>query len=205
LNNHNWNGGFWSTPNQVTTDPLVCQLNYIRVACTYTLSPLTVIMNVSPAGMTLSSNNIIILDTEYLVPYNGILHPTQGGEYNTYVQFLDDSSNIIQKQSFYHQVLPNKLRNFYVNSTVNDIGVENMFYVQFEVDSTTVNANNHATLYSRIYIEFPTVDSRGNPLFANNLGGYTKTGELVGCFFDTWSTYYVTSATGRLQCRLIMS
>jgi hypothetical protein len=39
-----------------------------------------------------------------------------------------------------------------------------------------INAFNDGTTYSRIYIEFPTVDSLGNTLFANNLGGYQKTG-----------------------------
>jgi hypothetical protein len=63
LNNHPWNGGVWSTPNSVTTDPLVCMINYVRVACTYTLSPLVVTMNVSPASLSLAQNNMITLDT----------------------------------------------------------------------------------------------------------------------------------------------
>jgi hypothetical protein len=180
-------------------------INYVRVPCTYTLSPMTVILNVSPAGIVSNQNNIITLDTEYLIPYNGIVHPSQGGKYNCYLQFLSSNSTIIQQQSFYHKVLPPNLRNFYVNSTVNDVGVENMFYVQFEIGSQAVNANNNGGTYSRIYIEFPTVDSNNNNLFANNLGGYSQTGEIVGCAFDTWSSYYVSSVTSRLMCRLIMS
>lgn len=129
LNSHAWNGGYWTTPNQAVTDPLVCMINYVRVPCTYTLSPLTVTMNVSPAGIIFNQNNIVTLDTEYLIPYNGIVHPSQGGQYNCYLQFLTNSSTIIQQQSFYHRVLPPKMRYFYVNSTVNDVGVENMFYV----------------------------------------------------------------------------
>ena len=43
-------------------------------------------------------------------------------------------------------------------------------------------------------------------MFANDLGGYQKTGELVGCVFDTWTTYYNDPVSGyRTQCRLIMS
>ncbi|CAM6005532.1 unnamed protein product [Sphagnum balticum] len=81
-----------------------------------------------------------------------------------------------------------------------------MFLVQFTIPSgTTVNANNDGTTYSRIYIEFPTVDSNGGPLFANNLGGYTVTGEMMGCFFFFPNSSYVTAATGRLQCRMILS
>lgn len=63
LNNHAWNGGYWSTPNQVVTDPMVCLINYVRVPCTFTLSPLAVTMNVSPAGIIANQDNIITLDT----------------------------------------------------------------------------------------------------------------------------------------------
>lgn len=205
LNNHAWNGGIWSTPNAVVSDPMVCMINYVRVPCTYTLSPLTVTMNVSPAGIISNQNNIITLDTEYLIPYNGIAHPTQAGQYQIYLQFLTNSSTVIQQQSFYTRILPSRLRNFYVNSTVNDVGVENMFYVQVEIGSQTVNAYSNAGTYSRIYIEFPTVDSNNNPLFAANLGGYSQTGDIVGCAFDTWSNNYIRSSGGRMMCRLIMS
>ena len=122
FNNHAWNGGIWNTPTSQLSDPLVCMINYIRVGCSFTLSPLTVTMNVNPASINNGQSNIITLDTEYL-PYNGIKHPSQGGTYNLYLQFYDSSNSLIQQQSFYHQVLPQKLRNFYVNSTVNDVGV----------------------------------------------------------------------------------
>jgi hypothetical protein len=79
LKDHAWNGGIWTTPNSAISDPMVCMINYVRVGCTFTLSPLTVTLNVSPAGITANQNNIILLDTEYLVPYNGIVHPNQGG------------------------------------------------------------------------------------------------------------------------------
>jgi hypothetical protein len=206
LNNHAWNGGYWTTPNQVATDPLVCLINYVRVPCTYTLLPLTVTMNVSPAGIISNQDNVITLDTEYLVPVNGIVHPSQGGQYNCYIQFLTSGSTVIQQQSFYHRILPPRLLNFQVDSAVNDVGVENMFDVQFQIDSTTVNANNNGGTYSRIFIEFPTVDYNGNTLFAKDLGGYAKTGDIVGCAWDTWDSYYVTmAASSRLLCRLIMS
>jgi hypothetical protein len=152
LNNHAWNGGYWTTPNNVVSDPLVCLINYIRVPCTYTLSPFTVIMNVSPAGITNNQNNIITLDTEYLITYNGIKHPSQGGHYNCYLQYLTNTGTIIQQQSFYHRVLPPKLGNFYVNSTCNDVAVENMFYFRFQIGSQAVNSNIDGTTYSRIYI-----------------------------------------------------
>ncbi len=66
LNNHPWNGGFWTTPNNVVTDALVCLLNGKRVACTYTLSPLNILMDVQPAGILSGSTNYITFDTEYI-------------------------------------------------------------------------------------------------------------------------------------------
>ena len=86
-------------------------------------------MNVNPATINYGQNNIITLDTEYLIPYNGIKHPSQAGHYILYLQFYSNSNALIQQQSFYHKVLPQPLRNFYVNSTVNDVAVENMFFV----------------------------------------------------------------------------
>ena len=72
--------------------------------------------------------------------------------------------------------MPAKLTNIYMESYCNDVNAENMFYIQFQIGAQAVNANNNGATYSRIYVEFPTVDSNNNPLFAKNLGGYTKTG-----------------------------
>ena len=79
LNNHAWNGGIWTTPNSNTADPMVCMINRVRVGCTYTLSPLEVTLDVTPAGLTSGQNNILTLDTEYLYPQNGIKHPANAG------------------------------------------------------------------------------------------------------------------------------
>ncbi len=83
-----------------------------------------------------------------------------------------------------------------------------MFQISFQTFSNlTVNANNHGTLYSRIFIEFPTKDSLNNTLFDSDLGGYSTTGQYVGCNFQ-WSTgtdYYVKPVTDYLKCRLIKS
>jgi hypothetical protein len=82
-----------------------------------------------------------------------------------------------------------------------------MFSFYFEIDDVLINANNDATKYSRIFIEFPTLDSQNVALFANNLGGYTKTGEYVGCYFSYVNAYYVAAAVSnnKLKCRLILS
>ena len=76
LPDHNWNGGYWTTPNNVATDPMVCKINQQRVVCTYTLSPL--IVTLEAEGINSGTDNEITLDTEYLTE-NGIKHPSQGG------------------------------------------------------------------------------------------------------------------------------
>ena len=63
FNNHVWNGGVWTTPTNALTDALVCMINYIRVDCTFTLAPLTITMNVSPAGIVMNQENLFTFDT----------------------------------------------------------------------------------------------------------------------------------------------
>jgi hypothetical protein len=63
LNNHPWNGGIWTTPNNALTDALVCLLNGKRVACTFTLAPLNILMDVQPAGMVSGITNYISFNT----------------------------------------------------------------------------------------------------------------------------------------------
>lgn len=95
FHDHPWNGGKFTTPNNNVADPLVCKLNYKRVACTYTLNPLNILMNVEPAGLNTGSDNVITLDTEYIAPDNGIKHPSQAGEYINTLHFYDSSNNEI--------------------------------------------------------------------------------------------------------------
>ena len=93
FHDHPWNGGKFTTPNNNVADPLVCKLNRKRVACTYTLNPLSILMNIDPAGLNTGSDNIISLDTEYIAPDNGIKHPSQGGDYMTTLYFYDVPMN----------------------------------------------------------------------------------------------------------------
>lgn len=66
-------------------------------------------------------------------------------------------------------------------------------------------SNNDGSTYGRILFEFPTVDTLGNSLFASDLGGYTKTGELVGCYMYPFNGTYINSVSANLKCRLIKS
>lgn len=61
LPNHSWNGGYWTTPNNLATDPLVCFMNAQRVACTYTLAPFKVTLVAE--NLLAGSDNKITLTT----------------------------------------------------------------------------------------------------------------------------------------------
>lgn len=83
-----------------------------------------------------------------------------------------------------------------------------MWMIDFTVWSSSYppSSTNGAT-YSRILIEFPTVDSLGNSVFQNALGGYSNTGDPVGCFFNTTTAAYMNavSTSTPMTCRLIKS
>lgn len=207
---HPWNGGYWSTPNQVTTDPLVCFLNGNRVACTYTLSSsiLMVTMTVTGVSITQSNENYIVLDTEYIAPFNGIKYPANAGFYRTDLILINSAGSTLEQGTYHTRVRPAALKNFYVTSACNDIGAENMWMIDFTVGSSIYPpSSTSGSTYSRIIIEFPTVDSLGNTVFQNALGGYANTGDPVGCYFNTTGTNYMNavSASTPMTCRLIAS
>jgi|JI6StandDraft_1071083.scaffolds.fasta_scaffold216589_2 hypothetical protein len=79
--------------------------------------------------------------------------------------------------------------------------------IDFTVGSTYPPSSANATVYSRIVVEFPTVDSLGNSVFQSALGGYSNTGDPVGCFFNTTGTSYMNtiSSSTPMTCRLIKS
>lgn len=206
---HPYNGGFWSTPNSQSGEALVCFVNYVRVLCSYTFSSniLLVTMTISGVSLSQSSDNVIILDTEYIAPFNGIKYPSYGGFYRTDLSLLNSANAVVEAGTYHTRVRPKTLKNFFVTSACNDIGAENMFMVEFTVWSTSYPRSGvDGTIYSRIIIEFPTVDSLGNAVFSNALGGYTNTGDPVGCYFDTAGSYVNASSNSvPMTCRLIRS
>ena len=81
-----------------------------------------------------------------------------------------------------------------------------MFTIELQVSSSFYpRSNTDGSTYSRMYIEFPTVDSLGNSLFADDLGGYQKTGEFIGCYMYPYTNPYIDSPSNNLRCRLIKS
>jgi hypothetical protein len=54
---HPWNLGYWSTPNSVTTDPLICYINLIRVSCIYSLTSSILSVTMQIGSVILSSTS----------------------------------------------------------------------------------------------------------------------------------------------------
>lgn len=110
--------------------------------------------------------------------------------------------------SFYTRVDPPKLFDFHVSSILSDIDTESLFIVTIKVLPTLLpNSATDSTLYSRIFIEFPTRDKQGNRLFEDALKGYTKTGDFMGCYFNPGTQYVKAAniAVSPMKCRLIKS
>lgn len=81
-----------------------------------------------------------------------------------------------------------------------------MFTFELEMNPGSYpRASNDPTMYSRFFVEFPTVDDAGNILFRDDLGGYTYTGEYVGCHMSPYTAPYIDSPTDNMKCRLIKS
>jgi hypothetical protein len=83
--NHRYNTGKWSTANELATvgqpllyDPLVCMINNKRFYCTQTYNPLIITIN---GAVLKTGSNRMELDTEYVIPYNGLYFPTVAGNY----------------------------------------------------------------------------------------------------------------------------
>lgn len=80
-----------------------------------------------------------------------------------------------------------------------------MYLLNFTIaDTVGIPPANHAVgLWSRIFVEFPTIVN-GQRVFADNLGDYVgKLNERVGCAFLQGPQYALPEATKALECRLI--
>lgn len=103
---------------------------------------------------------------------------------------------------------PPELFDFFVSSVLSDINTESLFVVRITALPTVMpNSYTDPALYSRIVLEFPTRDSQGNRLFDDALGGYTKTGDFVGCYFNATMPFVVAAnaLVSPMKCRLIKS
>ena len=210
--NHRYNTGKWSTANEVAAvansllnDPLVCMLNNVRFYCTQTYNPLVITI----IGATIKSgNNRLELDTEYVIPYNGLYFPIVAGNYEIHFSTYNPTTSVWSFQhSFYIYIRPPSLEDIEIASIVKDVGVESVYLLNFTIaDTIAIPAANHAAgNWSRIFIEFPTMVN-GVRVFKDNLGaGYQGVlNERVGCAFLKGPQYAVPElSTVRLECRLI--
>lgn len=204
---HNWNTGFWSTPRNLASDPMVCRLNSVRVPCSWNIAPLTFTIQVVGVTVSQAAVNVIRLESEYLVN-NGLAYPLFAGYYLTKLTYTDTLNVQVGANTFYTRVDPPELFDFFVSSTLSDINTESLYIVRLTALPTLLpNSYADPSLYSRIVLEFPTRDSQNNRLFEDALVGYSKTGDYVGCYFNATAQFVVAAnpTISPMKCRLIKS
>lgn len=186
--------------------PLRCQINGVRFSCTYTLSPFTI--TIAKTNSSFSSGlNVINITTEYQNK-NGIQYPSTQGRYVLQLEIQNTTFSTIslEKVQQFVDILPGDVGYFNVSWAVRDMGVVNIYTVEFKNGQNAIPSYNDATTAGRIYIGFPMIDSLGNQVFTSNLGftGYTE-GQILPCYFDTGSNF-VTATSGKVMyCKIRMS
>ena len=173
----------WYPAGNALGKPLRCELNNVRVSCTYTLNPFTITLYDTESDFSTSTNEVNIT-TEYQNA-NGIHFPTTQGRYQIQLEIKNATSGeteeIVQQ---YVDILPPEVAEFKVDWAHKDINRYNIFTVELKNGGTTIPAYNDGSNQGRIYIGFPIRDDNNNPVFTDNLGlsGMTE-GELIPCYF----------------------
>ncbi|KAL4462636.1 hypothetical protein ABPG74_000466, partial [Tetrahymena malaccensis] len=169
----------FSTPRDYGVDSLICLINEVRFLCNYTINPMIVVIDISSNTVTLlAQNNRLSISTEYVSPLDGILHPSVEGFYPIHIEMSDQNGQLNQATKWMFIKAP-KFQFIFIQSIIRNQNRANMFYVNFK----TIQPVPAYNLGGRIQIEFPTLDPIGNPQFDLALGGYSKTGDNVGCRF----------------------
>lgn len=83
----------FKTPRNYGVDHLICLLNEVRFECTYTTSPMIVTIDLTSNSFVSISKNRLSISTEYVSPYDGIVHPNTEGLYDITVTLKDASGN----------------------------------------------------------------------------------------------------------------
>ena len=71
--------------------PLRCTINGVRLRCTYTLAPFVVTIYDITNKISVSSDNVVNITTEYL-DHNGIYHPVNQGRFLIEAQISNDTN-----------------------------------------------------------------------------------------------------------------
>lgn len=145
------------------------------------------------------AKNRLSISTEYVSPYDGIVHPNAHGLFDITVTLKDSAGNQ-NTATRWLQIIAPKMQFLYIESAIRNKGRANMFLVHFKL----INSVQSHLAGGNIHIKFPTIDPMGNPMFDLNLGGYVKSGDDVGCRFISTGAG-VIAPTANLRCRLIKS
>jgi hypothetical protein len=153
--------------------------------------------------MSLNSySNILWLSTEF-VPTPGIRMPAQAGIYLAEVDFRTAQDALLEQGSVAIRVRGSAPLNFHVKSAISDIGASNILILNFEVDPLLPLPSSIAAIKTRLFLDLPTVDSQGNPVFPRGLG-YQATGDKLGCWISSAAGMVVAAIpTVPVECRLL--
>lgn len=202
LQDHEWNGGFFSLAS--ASNPLFCTVNAVRGDCSYSRAGGRTTFSISLlANMSLTaSSNRLYISTEYLTD-DGIVFPSKAGLYNLVVKFLDSSSTLLCERSTPYTVVGKPFKYLHVMGANSDTSSYNMFTFEFELfsgDYLDFSEVFNGATYSRIFVDFPTVDKNGDPVFAQGMG---LTDNKVGCSVYQLSGYVVGLTANPITCRYL--
>lgn len=185
--------------------PISCKLNGVRFSCTYTINPFVITITGTNSSFT-TGVNILNITTEYQNT-NGIYFPSSPGRYLLDLQIMNNtSSESLERVQQLMDILPKDVGYFNVSWAHKDIGVHNIFTVEFKNGPDAIPAYNDGANPARIYIGFPTINSNNDIVFASDLG-FTgiKEGDILPCFFETASGFVGPISGSSMQCKISKS
>ena len=188
--------------SNTTSLPIRCEINDVRIYCTYTLNPLVITIHDVSNQFSTSVDNKINVTTEYL-DHNGFFYPADQGRYLLEVEVSNHNyTETYETVQQYIDILPGPVDYFNATYAHRDTGKHNIFTFQFRTGADSIPAYNHASTAGRIYIGFPTSDANNAAVFSTNLGFSSGVGTVVPCYFESGPGYIAPVAGKELKCML---
>ncbi|KRW99610.1 hypothetical protein PPERSA_03411 [Pseudocohnilembus persalinus] len=179
-----------------SNQPLNCYIDGTQKYCSITVdSPLRIYFSQTLA----SGSHTVYITTEEASPFNGITWPSASRFYRFSV-FGYVSLNQ-EYFSTYIFVNPEPFHYLDVQFLTQTVDAYNIFTLSFQNTQAILAYDDSASTGGRIWIEFPTVDRSGNPMFESNIYGSSSHGDDMGCYVISG----LTASGGDVSCILIES
>ncbi|KAL4455552.1 hypothetical protein ABPG73_002585 [Tetrahymena malaccensis] len=182
--------------------PLKCIINQVRFSCNCSINNSRILVNIQTNYINVFEyqnqliQNDLIIDTEFVSPTEGFLHPPTPGFYEFDVNIINLDQKYISGTR-YMRIKGQKAQLFNVQHVIRDAQQNNLFIFQFQLNSNTpVQSYQNG---GRIQFELPTVDNKGNPMFDQQLGNNYNTGDYLGCVVQ--SSPSIPAIDSQTQCR----